>query len=88
MTAFLLYDPAIVTPPDIVYGQAYTIKGIGESGRYWEYLTFGGYIDMRGERWNNCEIVVSVREKYNKYAWKMRSKVVRELVEHRSKYGI
>lgn len=84
MTVFLLFDPLAVTPPNVTYGQAYTVKRRGESGRYWEHLTFGGYIDLQGDFFNPLEVVVAVRHT-TKYVWPMNWRAVDELVEHRSK---
>ncbi|KAG6000183.1 hypothetical protein E4U43_001673 [Claviceps pusilla] len=45
-THYLIRDRILHTPPAVSYGP-YTNEIVGESGRYWESLTFGGYIDMR-----------------------------------------
>lgn len=84
LTVFLLYDPLIITPADVIYGQAYTVADEGESGRQWEYLTFGGYIDLQGDYWNDFEVIVAVREASGSHVWSMQPKVVRELVKYRS----
>ncbi|KJK80111.1 hypothetical protein H634G_04350 [Metarhizium anisopliae BRIP 53293] len=49
-TTFLLYDPNANTPPAVSYaGWGNTM--VGESGRRWESLTFGGVVDMRQGSW-------------------------------------
>lgn len=45
-TSYLLYDEKQHTPKAVSYGAEYTTD-VGESGRFWESQTFGGYVDMR-----------------------------------------
>ncbi|KAG6018354.1 hypothetical protein E4U43_002753 [Claviceps pusilla] len=45
-TNYLVRNPKLHTPPSVSYGPWRNGK-VGESGRQWEWLTFGGYVDMR-----------------------------------------
>ncbi|EFY88718.1 hypothetical protein MAC_05153 [Metarhizium acridum CQMa 102] len=49
-TSFLLYDHTVHTPPGVTYDKWGTTE-VGESGRWWESLTFGGAVDMRQGSW-------------------------------------
>ncbi|OAQ63048.1 hypothetical protein VFPPC_08956 [Pochonia chlamydosporia 170] len=46
-TSYLLYNERQHTPKEVTYAAEYSSDTIGESGRFWESETFGGYVDMR-----------------------------------------
>jgi hypothetical protein len=61
------------TPPGITYG-GYGDKQAGESGRYWEYLSLGGFVDMR-QTAEGME-AVALRDSHGQKTWRIKSAVI------------
>lgn len=88
LTSFLLYDPNATTPPQAVYGSCYGSEVQGEAGRYWEYITFGGFIDMRASIVHpngGADIAIAIRDKHSRHAWVLQTEAVQLLVGNRGK---
>jgi hypothetical protein len=76
------------TPPTAVYGP-YGNVDIGESGRFWEWRMFGGFVDMREDRHaskgppqlDNHHEFIGIRDGFNKYCWQIRTATVDGLVD-------
>ncbi|KAL2258384.1 hypothetical protein VTK26DRAFT_8320 [Humicola hyalothermophila] len=70
---YLQRAAGVHTPPDITYG-GYGDENTGESGRYWEYLTLGGFVDMRMSA-DGME-AVALRDNHGQRCWRIRSIVI------------
>jgi hypothetical protein len=81
------------TPPAVKFGP-YGNTSVGESGRHWEWMLFGGYIDMReypevaggpGQARSratqySCHEVVGIRDGHNRYCWQVRVQTIQALL--------
>ncbi|KAH6844558.1 hypothetical protein B0I37DRAFT_432939 [Chaetomium sp. MPI-CAGE-AT-0009] len=61
------------TPPHVTYGP-YGDDQVGESGRYWEYWTLGGWVDMRADG-NGIE-TIALRDTHGQKAWRLTTGVI------------
>ncbi|KAK3290880.1 uncharacterized protein B0H64DRAFT_420682 [Chaetomium fimeti] len=61
------------TPPHVSYGP-YGDDKVGESGRYWEYWTLGGWVDMRADS-NGLE-TIALRDTHGQKAWRLTAGVI------------
>ncbi|KAH6649295.1 hypothetical protein F5144DRAFT_479175 [Chaetomium tenue] len=61
------------TPPSVSYGP-YGDDKVGESGRYWEYWTLGGWVDMRAD--GNGMETIALRDSHGQKAWVVKPDVV------------
>ena len=58
------------TPTSMTYGP-FGNERAGESGRYWESIVFGGYIDMRHTTGPFPAEAIAIRDKLGRYAWRL-----------------
>jgi hypothetical protein len=61
------------TPPQVTYGP-YGDDRVGESGRYWEYWTLGGWVDMRADG-NGLE-TIALRDSHGQKAWPLKPEAI------------
>lgn len=61
------------TPPQVTYGP-YGDDRVGESGRYWEYWTLGGWVDMRADS-NGLE-TIALRDSHGQKAWPLKPEAI------------
>ena len=71
---FLRRDRAEHTPLDIKYGP-FGNSMTGESGRYWEHIVFGGYVDMRLDKASGVE-AIAIRDASGQRAWQFLPAVI------------
>lgn len=62
------------TPPHVTYG-GFGNTRVGESGRFWEYQTFGGFVDMR-ENTALRMVAVAIRDSHGQHVWRIKNAVV------------
>ncbi len=67
---FLRRSRAAHTPSTITYGP-FGSKRAGESGRFWESIVFGGYIDMRHTTGPSPVEVIAIRDGPQRFAWRL-----------------
>ena len=65
------------TPPRITYG-GYGDNLAGESGRYWEYVVLGGFVDMRDTTSNPADRMeaVAIRDSHGQKVWRIKTAVI------------
>lgn len=85
-TSFLLHLATAQTPPEAGYGSNYVTATRGEAGRFWEFNTFGGYIDMQGEHNSDYGVIVAVRHSNERVVWRILPQAAWSLVQDRGQY--
>ncbi len=67
---FLCRSRSQHTPSTMTYGP-FGDSRVGESGRFWEGIVFGGYIDMRRATGEIPTEAIAIRDQAKRYAWRL-----------------
>ncbi|KAB5578809.1 hypothetical protein GE09DRAFT_561656 [Coniochaeta sp. 2T2.1] len=70
------------TPPHVTYG-GHGDDRAGESGRYWEYVVLGGFVDMRDTTPNPADRMeaVAIRDSHGQKVWRIKADVIDGILE-------